>query len=142
MCCEKGRKLMRSKSRECAFKIIFASLFHDADDGAFRRSVYKAAELGEEEAAFAETLVSAVRTHRGELEERLGRYAVGFSAERLFPADKSALCLAMAEVLYVGTPAVVAVDEAVGLAKKYSTEKSVGFVNGVLAGFLAEEVQK
>ena len=38
--------------------------------------------------------------------------------------------------------AVVAVDEAVALAKKYSTEKSVGFVNGVLAGFLAEEVQK
>ena len=76
------------------------------------------------------------------LEERLGKYAVGFSSERLFPADKSALCMAMAEILYIGTPAVVAVDEAVALAKKYSTEKSVGFVNGVLAGFLAEEVQK
>ena len=50
--------------------------------------------------------------------------------------------MAMAEILYIGTPAVVAVDEAVALAKKYSTEKSVGFVNGVLAGFLAEEVQK
>ena len=133
---------MRSKSRECAFKIIFSSVFHDADEQAFRRGVYKASELNGEEEAFAESLVEAVRTHMPALEERLGKYAVGFSPERLFPADKSALCMAMAEILYIGTPAVVAVDEAVALAKKYSTEKSVGFVNGVLAGFLAEEVQK
>ena len=42
--------------------------------------------------------------------------------------------MALAEIRYFDdVPDVVAVDEAVGLAKKYSTEKSVGFVNGVLA---------
>lgn len=134
---------MRSKSRECAFKIIFSSLFGGTEDGAFRRSVYRAAGLDEQDIAFADALVAAVREHKEELNGLLGKYAVGFSADRLFPADKSALLLAMAEIRYVGgTPPVIAVDEAVGLAKKYSTEKSVGFVNGVLAGFLAEEGQK
>ena len=131
---------MRSKSRECAFKIIFASLFNDGEDGAFRRGVYKSAELGQEDIEFAESLVGAVREHRQELEALLGEYSVGFSAERLFPADKSVLLLAMAEIKFVGgTPAIVAVDEAVGLARKYSAEKSVGFVNGVLASFIARE---
>ncbi len=132
---------MRSKARECAFKIVFASLFQQESDASLRRGIYKAAELDKEDAAFADALVSAVFAHREELDALLGKYAVGFSAERLFPADKSAMLLAMAEIRYVGgAPAVVAVNEAVGLAKKYSTEKSVGFVNGVLAGFLAEEV--
>ena len=81
-----------------------------------------------------------MREHRQELEALLGEYSVGFSAERLFPADKSVLMLAMAEIKFVGgTPAIVAVDEAVGLARKYSAEKSVGFVNGVLASFIARE---
>lgn len=44
---------MRTNARECAYKIIFANLFHPADD-ATKRSVYKANELSEEDAAFAE----------------------------------------------------------------------------------------
>ena len=45
----------------------------------------------------------------------------------------------MGEILFVGeTPAVVAVNEAVGIAKKYGTEKSRGYVNGILASVLKE----
>ena len=133
---------MRSKSRECAFKIIFSSLFNAEEPASFRRGIYRAEKLGEEDAAFADVLLGAVFSNRKELEVLLGKYCIGFSAERLFPADKSLLLLAMAEAKYTDTPAVVAVDEAVGLAKKYSTEKSIGFVNGVLAAFIAGEVQK
>ena len=72
--------------------------------------------------------------HEAELIEELNRLSVGFSDKRMFPADKSLLLMALAEIRYFDdVPDVVAVDEAVGLAKKYSTEKSVGFVNGVLA---------
>ena len=68
----------------------------------------------------------------------LDELSVGFSEKRLFPVDKSLLLMAMAEIRYIeGVPAVVAIDEAVGLAKKYSTEKSAGFVNGVLAAFIS-----
>ena len=60
---------MRTNARECAYKIIFANLFHPADD-ATKRSVYKANELSEEDAAFADKLVDEVSAHLTELCER------------------------------------------------------------------------
>lgn len=126
---------MRNKARECAFKIIFASLFAAEETPSFRRGVYK--ELDEEETAYAEKLVGLVRSHESELAGFLDKYSIGFSEKRIFPADKSLLMMAMAEMKYVDdVPDIVAIDEAVGLAKKYSTERSAGFVNGVLAAFL------
>ena len=126
---------MRNKARECAFKIIFASLFVAEETPSFRRGVYK--ELDEEETAYAEKLVGLVRRHESELAGFLDKYSIGFSEKRIFPADKSLLMMAMAEMKYVDdVPDIVAIDEAVGLAKKYSTERSAGFVNGVLAAFL------
>lgn len=128
---------MRNKARECAFKIIFASLFGSEETSSFRRGVYKAFSLDEEESAYADKLVDLVREHGAELAGLLDKYSIGFSEKRLFPADKSLLMMAMAEMKYADdVPDVVAIDEAVGLAKKYSTERSAGFVNGVLAAFL------
>ena len=50
------------------------------------------------------------------------------------------MLMAMAEIRYgKDVPPAVAIDEAVGLARQYSTEKSAGFVNGILAAFLAED---
>lgn len=129
---------MRNKARECAFKIIFASMFHPEEDESFRRGVYKAFGLDEEERAYADKLLSLVGEHREELTEELNRCSIGFSDKRMFPADKSLLLMAMAEIRYAeDVPDVVAIDEAVGLAKKYSTEKSSGYVNGVLAAFIS-----
>ncbi len=131
---------MRRKSRECAFKIIFAGQFHTDVGESFRRGFYKAFGLNEEERAYAETLLSLVEEHREELLSALDSLAIGFSAERLFPADKSLMLMAMAEIRYgKDVPPAVAIDEAVGLARQYSTEKSAGFVNGILAAFLAED---
>ena len=61
----------------------------------------------------------------------------------MFPVDKSLLLMAMAEIRYIDdVPDIVVIDEAVGLAKKYSTEKSVGYVNGVLATFIGKGEEK
>ena len=68
---------MRTNARECAYKIIFANLFHPADD-ATKRSVYKANELSEEDAAFADKLVDEVSAHLTELCEIIDKYAIGF----------------------------------------------------------------
>lgn len=129
---------MRSKARECAFKIIFASFFHTQGGESFRRGVYNAFSIDEEERAYAEKLVDLVQEHQEELTAALNQYSIGFSDKRMFPVDKSILLMAMAEIRYVDdVPAAVSADEAVGLVKKYSTEKSCGFVNGILASFIS-----
>ena len=94
-------------------------------------------KLNEEEAAFAEKLVAAVRTHKEELLSELGARVMRFAEYRIYPADKAVLLLAMAEIRFFDDiPPVVSVSEATALARKYSTEKSTDFVNGVLGGII------
>ena len=96
---------MRSKARECAFKVIYASLFRQ--DGEFNRSIYKTFGLDQEESAYADGLLDAVAAHRQELLQALGGLSIGFSEQRLFPVDKSILLMAMAELKYGDVPAAV-----------------------------------
>ena len=56
---------------------------------------------------------------------------------RIYPADRAVLLLALTEISYLDdVPPVVSVSEATALARKYSTERSADFVNGVLGGVI------
>ena len=60
-----------------------------------------------------------------------------FAEYRIYAVDKALLLVSLAEIKYFDDiPPVVSVSEATALAKKYSTEKSTDFVNGVLGGFI------
>ena len=83
---------------------------------------------------FALALVGAVEAHREEADRLLADAAVGWPLERMAVVDRLVLRLAVAELLEPdGPPVAVVLDEAVELAKTYSTEESGGFVNGVLS---------
>lgn len=128
---------MRKDAREAAFKIVFAELFGAEADSRFRKEVYKKANLKTEECAFSEKLVSLTREHREELLGVLNAKVQRFTEERIFPVDRAILLIALAEIMYIEEiPSVVSVNEAVALARIYSTESSVSFVNGVLAGVI------
>ena len=131
---------MRTKARECAFKIIYASLFNESNEESFRRGIYKACDLDDSGREFSDKIILSVAEHKEELLNILNEYSIGFSDKRIFPVDKSVLLMALAEIKYFDdVPNIVAVNEAVGLAKKYSTEKSAGYVNGLLAAYLTGE---
>lgn len=74
---------------------------------------------------------------KAELAGKLERYTV----DRLYRPDLCVLLIALYELKKGETPAKVVVNEAVSLAKKYGTEKSGAFVNGVLAKFVRENGQ-
>ncbi len=87
--------------------------------------------------AFAERLVALVGKHREELNALLTEKIERFSEHRIYKIDKAIMLVALAEILYCqDVPPVVSVSEAAALARKYSTENSAGFVNGVLGGFI------
>lgn len=128
---------MRTDAREAAFKIIFADLFGGDGEKKFRAALYRQAKLSEEESAFAERLYSAVLQHKEELSAQLSSAVTRFADYRIYPADRAALLLALAEINYIeDVPPVVSVSEATALARKYSTERSADFVNGVLGGVI------
>lgn len=128
---------MRSDAREAAFQIVFAEQFHGDCDKQFKSSVYKKAKLSEEETAFADRLVSLAEEHREELLAVITEKVTGFSEQRIYPVDKAIMLVALAEIKYCDdVPSVVSVSEAATLARKFSTENSAGFVNGVLGGVI------
>ena len=128
---------MRSDAREAAFKIIFADLFGGDGEKNFRAALYKQAHLSEEECAFAERIVDAFFRHKEELSAAIASSVTRFADYRIYPADRAALLLALAEIRYLDdVPPVVSVSEATALARKYSTERSADFVNGVLGGII------
>lgn len=73
------------------------------------------------------------------IDEQIQKFAKGWDIQRLVKMDKDILRIAIVELLYVkDAPMKVIVDEALELAKKYSTEESSSFVNGILAKVIVE----
>ena len=127
---------MRSDAREAAFKAVFADLFCENDEK-FRGSLYRQAKLKDEESAFAEALVRCVKEHREELSALIADRVVRFAEIRIYAVDRAILLIALAEIKYFDdVPPVVSVSEAADLARKYSTERSPDFVNGVLGSVI------
>ncbi len=87
---------------------------------------------------YAREIVDGVNDHREEIDELIASYAQGWTIERMPNVDRALLRIASWEMLHnPEVPAAVAINEAVALAKEYSTDDSSRFVNGVL-GKIAE----
>ena len=124
---------MRRDAREAVYKILYADLFYEHDDE-FEKETMEESSLSKDDEEFANALLSAIKEHKSELEEIIGKHARGYSFERIFSTDKCALYIAVAEIKYFDDiPTVVSIDEALSLVRKYSTEESLNFVNGILA---------
>lgn len=82
---------------------------------------------------YAREIVDGVSDHRDEIDELIMSYAQGWTLDRMPNVDRALLRLASWEILFNDeVPTAVAIDEAVELAKEYSTDDSGRFVNGVL----------
>lgn len=83
--------------------------------------------------SYAVKAVLGVAEHRSAIDDRIGEHAIGWKLDRLPAVDRAILRLAIWEIEHrLDVPMAVVINEAVELAKEYSTEKSAGFVNGVL----------
>ncbi len=132
---------MRTQAREAALNIIFAEQFNKEQTDSFQQRVFKNIDLKrEEDIIFASDLLNCVHENQVDLEKKIDDACHHYHVDRINPMDKTILLIAMAEICYFGNiPAVVSVSEAAALAKKYSSEMSVDFVHGVLAGFINQK---
>jgi N utilization substance protein B len=88
---------------------------------------------------FTAELVAAAERHRPEADELIARASTSWPLDRMAVVDRLVLRLAVAELMEPGGPPVaVVIDEAVELAKTYSTDDSGAFVNGILSTVSAE----
>lgn len=89
---------------------------------------------------YAIQIAETFQKNNAEIDEIIKSYSTGWDFDRLVKMDKDILRIALSELLYIKeAPMKVIVDEAVELAKKYSTEDSSSFVNGVLAKVIVDK---
>jgi len=82
---------------------------------------------------FAEPLIRGAIQHRDAVDEQIKKYAKNWELHRIAAVDRNILRLAIYEMLYrEDIPPVVSINEAVDIAKKFSTQDSGKFVNGIL----------
>jgi len=81
---------------------------------------------------FVANLVRGTVEHVAEVDAQISKHAEHWRIERMPAVDRNVLRLAVYEMTRGGTPAPVSIDEALELARKFSNEESVQFVNGVL----------
>lgn len=130
---------MRKLARESAFKTIYKSLFLNEN--------YEVDEILEEDniiedddKAFVCEIVNLYKENKDSILQKIKNKSNGFSLDRIYKIDLAIMGEALAEILYFKkTPFKVVVNEAVEMAKKYSTEKSYSFINGILKSIIEEE---
>lgn len=92
-----------------------------------------AGALNEDAAAFARHLAFTVRDNLSEIDRLIGELAIGWRLERMAVVDRNILRIGVAELVHsADVPVNVAINEAVELAKMYSTVEAARFVNGIL----------
>ena len=102
-------------------------------------SLIAARASNEEVAEYAQELLRVYFERASELDAAIESAAENWRLERMAVVDRSILRMATAEMMHMPVvPPKVSIDEAIELAKKYSTEKSSAFVNGILDRILGE----
>ena len=82
---------------------------------------------------FAESLVRGTKSHEAEIDALIARYAEHWELERMAVVDRNLLRQGIFELLWEsGVPPKVAINEALEVAKKFSTQESSRFINGIL----------
>ncbi|MFB7250734.1 transcription antitermination factor NusB [Microbacterium sp. NPDC056234] len=127
----------RTKARKRALDILFSSdVRGDAIGVTLAAEAKRAASEPAREASwlYAREIADGIVDHQDEIDEQITTHSRDWKIERMPAVDRALLRIAVWEILYNDqVPTAVAIDEAVELAKEFSTDDSGAFVHGVLA---------
>lgn len=127
--------MSRRSARKNAFFLLFQMDFNEAAEFEQVKEIFfaeKEAPVEEGDKAFILSEVEGTREHMAEIDVLIEQSAKGWDPERMNKVDLAILRLAIYEMKWGETPVGVAINEAVELAKKFSSDEAPAFINGVL----------
>ena len=123
----------RRRSRELTIKVLFHLEFSRDDPGIAFDLICNNFGASDDVKQFSKGLVLGVCVHLKDLDTLIGKTSSNWRLERIAKIDRSILRLAIYELLYMDDiPPKVSINEAVDLGKKFGTEESGAFINGIL----------
>ena len=123
--------MARPIAREAAMQLVFEQLFGGEGETQALVDLIDY-EPGEQDRAYIDMVVAGVKEHAADLDAEIAACLRGWTIARLSRVDLAILRLSVFEMQYASLPAAVSINEAVELTRKYSSESSCSFVNGVL----------
>jgi len=125
----------RHKARECALQMLFASDMVKIDCAQLTGNYWN--ELGDtavddKTRDFANGLVCGTIENLASIDDRIRTRAEHWRIERMAIVDRNVLRLAVFEFLFQDTPDTVAINEALEIARRFSTYEATQFINGIL----------
>ena len=135
--------MRRSKVREHIFKMLFSIGFDAADaDEQIELYLEQVEEASEEERGYMRKKVKDIAAHEEEIDAMINEHTTGWKTGRMNKVDLSVLRLAVYEMKWDDeVPVGVAINEAVELAKMFSSDEAPSFINGVL-GKIARSLEE
>ena len=127
--------MSRRSARKNAFFLLFQMDFNEAAEFEQVKEIFfgeKEEPVEESDKAFILSEVEGVHEHMEEIDAMIEQSAKGWDLSRMNKVDLAILRLAVYEMKYGETPIGVAINEAVELAKKFSSDEAPAFINGVL----------
>ncbi len=129
--------MSRRKAREIALKVLFQVDVGKADPEEALRMTLAGESLSEEAAGFCSDLVRGTVRNQRDIDTQIGDLAQEWTLVRMPALDRNLLRLSIYEMEYFPeTPAGIIINEAVELAKMYSTSESGKFINGILGNLI------
>ncbi len=123
----------RSKAREAALQTLYKLDMMGGDINKIIEKVKDGLEINNSGKEFYESLVRGIRDNINEIDRLIEEFSENWSISRMAVVDKNILRLAMFELrLSTGTPYKVIINESIELAKRFGSEDSGAFVNGIL----------
>jgi N utilization substance protein B len=124
----------RRKARELALQFLYQlDVQGEGSPGPHLDEFWTRHPVDAEVREFAEALVRGTKLHEAKIDELISQYAQHWELERMAVVDRNILREGIFEILWAGdVPPKVAINEALEVAKKFSTQESSRFINGIL----------
>lgn len=123
----------RSRARAIVLQILYQDDLNPTQPEDVKiRFVNSRLKNNQELVKFADGLIVGVRENRDSLDEKLSKIADNWRLSRMAATDRNVLRLGAYELLHTDTPPPVVINEAIELARRYGSDQSAQFVNGVL----------
>jgi N utilization substance protein B len=131
--------MSRQTARESVMRLLFETEFNIDFDTDTTLELMQPLDLTKNDRAFMDSLREGIFANLDAVDALIEKYARDWSLERMAKVDKSILRLAIYEMKYADTPEAIAINEAVNMARVFSSEESSSFINGILGAISRAE---
>jgi len=133
----------RRKGRELAMQMLFQADMGRQNPDEVRKTFWQARDEVEPDArGFAEDIFRVAVAREEEIDTLIEKHSANWKLARMSSVDRNVLRTAVAELTgFPGTPAPIVINEALEIARRYSSPESINFLNGVLDAIARERLK-